>query len=106
MDVLNGKNLKKADGSSAKWEDVMANKKVVAFYFSAHWCPPCRQFTPTLKDFYSVRILHKNDKIIFYGVLSCLWQECADLGVEIVFVSSDRSPDDMVSYMKESHGDW
>ena len=27
-------------------------------------------------------------------------------GVEIIFVSSDRSPADMVSYMKESHGDW
>ena len=26
--------------------------------------------------------------------------------VEIVFVSSDRSPEDMLSYMKESHGDW
>lgn len=27
-------------------------------------------------------------------------------GLEIVFVSSDRSPEDMVSYMKGSHGDW
>ena len=27
-------------------------------------------------------------------------------GLEIVFVSSDRSAGDMTSYMKESHGDW
>ena len=27
-------------------------------------------------------------------------------GVEIIFVSSDRSPADMEAYMKESHGDW
>ena len=27
-------------------------------------------------------------------------------GLEIVFISSDRSPEDMTSYMKESHGDW
>ena len=27
-------------------------------------------------------------------------------GIEIVFVSSDKSPEDMTSYMKESHGDW
>ncbi len=26
--------------------------------------------------------------------------------MEIIFVSSDRSPEDMTSYMKESHGDW
>ena len=27
-------------------------------------------------------------------------------GVEIIFVSSDQSQKDMLSYMKESHGDW
>ena len=27
-------------------------------------------------------------------------------GLEIVFISSDRSEEDMSSYMKESHGDW
>ena len=26
--------------------------------------------------------------------------------IEVVFVSSDRSQEDMVNYMKESHGDW
>jgi nucleoredoxin len=26
--------------------------------------------------------------------------------LEVIFVSSDRTPDDMISYMKESHGDW
>jgi nucleoredoxin len=35
-----------------------------------------------------------------------LSQEVHDQGVEIVFVSSDRSPEDMVSYMQGSHGDW
>ena len=32
-------------------------------------------------------------------------QEVQD-DVELIFVSSDRSHDDMISYMKESHGDW
>merc|ERR1712110_1017133 len=27
-------------------------------------------------------------------------------GIEIVFVSSDQTPEDMNSYMKEAHGDW
>merc|ERR1719350_885465 len=42
-------------------------------------------FTPILKDFY---------------------EEVEAQGVEIIFVSSDRDPEAMMSYMKESHGDW
>ena len=26
--------------------------KVTGIYFSAHWCPPCRKFTPHLVEFY------------------------------------------------------
>ncbi|KHJ84362.1 thioredoxin [Oesophagostomum dentatum] len=60
--------------------------KVVGLYFSAHWCPPCRQFTPVLKDFHG---------------------ELADDGeFEIVFVSFDRSESDLKKYMEECHGDW
>ena len=25
-----------------------------AYYFSAHWCPPCRGFTPQLVKFYNI----------------------------------------------------
>jgi len=85
MDLLVGQKLQKADGSTVSAEEALANKAVVCFYFSAHWCPPCRQFTPILKDFY---------------------EEVSDNGVEVIFVSSDRSAGEMVSYMKESHGEW
>ncbi|MDX6766326.1 MAG: thioredoxin-like domain-containing protein [Candidatus Methylacidiphilales bacterium] len=58
----------------------LANKKVLAFYFSAHWCPPCRAFTPELsKD---------------YKKLSKKYP-----GFELIFVSSDRSAEDMAEYM-------
>ena len=58
--------------------------KVVGFYFSAHWCPPCRAFTPSLVDFTD----KNNDDF------------------EVVFVSSDRSPDAQMSYMKEANMKW
>eukprot|EP00568_Trieres_chinensis_P004522 CAMPEP_0183308366 /NCGR_PEP_ID=MMETSP0160_2-20130417/21574_1 /TAXON_ID=2839 ORGANISM="Odontella Sinensis, Strain Grunow 1884" /NCGR_SAMPLE_ID=MMETSP0160_2 /ASSEMBLY_ACC=CAM_ASM_000250 /LENGTH=71 /DNA_ID=CAMNT_0025472203 /DNA_START=95 /DNA_END=307 /DNA_ORIENTATION=- len=30
----------------------LRRKKAVILYFSAHWCPPCRAFTPVLSDAY------------------------------------------------------
>ena len=41
--------------------------KTVALYFAADWCPPCRQFTPTLAKFYDrVRnFRHKNLEVVW-----------------------------------------
>ncbi|CAF4876620.1 unnamed protein product, partial [Rotaria sp. Silwood1] len=39
--------------------------KVIGLYFSAHWCPPCRGFTPILIDFYKKHSEDKNFEIIF-----------------------------------------
>ncbi|MBE6355738.1 MAG: redoxin domain-containing protein [Lentisphaerae bacterium] len=55
--------------------------KMVAFYFSAHWCPPCRSFTPQLAKFYR-KVSRKHN-------------------LEIVFVSSDRDAKAMAEYMKQ-----
>ncbi|KAI1726679.1 thioredoxin-like domain-containing protein [Ditylenchus destructor] len=62
------------------------NGKLVALYFSAHWCPPCRGFTPILKDFYE--------------------EITSSEEFEIVFVSFDRSESDLQAYLNESHGNW
>ena len=53
--------------------DVLAGKKLIGIYFSAHWCPPCRGFTPILADFYNqLKVEHGDD-------------------VEFIFVSADRN---------------
>ena len=58
MDLINGKTLQKgAELTKVAAADALAGKQIVCFYFSAHWCPPCRHFTPILKDFYEVRCL-------------------------------------------------
>ena len=67
-----------SDGKEVS-KDVIAGK-TVGIYFSAHWCPPCRTFTPSLVKF---RDEHKDD-------------------FEIVFVSSDKNEAAQRSYMKET----
>ncbi|CAF5156466.1 unnamed protein product [Rotaria sp. Silwood1] len=39
--------------------------KIIGLYFSAHWCPPCRNFTPILSKFYKKYVETKNFEIIF-----------------------------------------
>ena len=58
--------------------------KTVGFYFSAHWCPPCRQFTPQLVKF----------------------RDANQEEFEVVFVSSDNSPQEQMKYMKETKMKW
>lgn len=86
-DLFKGVELHKQDGTKAAGDEALKGK-IVALYFSAHWCPPCRQFTPVLKDFYG-ELVDESDKPF-----------------EIVFVSFDRSAEDLKSYMAEAHGDW
>jgi len=57
-----------------------AGGKPIGLYFSAHWCPPCRGFTPKLAEYYKNGLKDK---------------------MEIIFVSSDR---DEASF-KEYHGE-
>jgi nucleoredoxin len=68
-------------------DEAVAGKKLIALYFSAHWCPPCRKFTPQLVDFYN-RMAPQHPEF------------------EIVFVSYDRTAADMEMYMRETGMPW
>lgn len=48
---LVGESLRSASGS-VQTAEVLKNK-LVALYFSAHWCPPCRAFTPEFARIYT-----------------------------------------------------
>nr|ABF22607.1 16 kDa thioredoxion [Carcinoscorpius rotundicauda]2LUS_A Chain A, Thioredoxion [Carcinoscorpius rotundicauda] len=87
MEFIQGIKLVKKNRCEVNANEALKDKDIIGFYFSAHWCPPCRGFTPILADMYSELV---DDSAPF----------------EIIFVSSDRSEDDMFQYMMESHGDW
>lgn len=68
-------------------DETMPGKKLVALYFSAHWCGPCRKFTPELVNFYN-RVAPQHPEF------------------EIIFVSCDRSASAMQDYMREANMPW
>lgn len=59
--------------------------KVIAIYFSASWCGPCRNFTPQLVS------LHNATR---------------SKPFEIIFVSCDHSNEDFMAYYNGHHGNW
>ena len=71
MDLIKGKSLMKVDGSMQSAESALAGKDIVMFYFSAHWCPPCRGFTPILKEFYEVNLILTYNMAVIQLSLTC-----------------------------------
>lgn len=72
------------DGTEVKVDSLAAggSDAVVGLYFSAHWCPPCRGFTPVLAQ------LHKDLK-------------AAGKSFEVVFLSSDKDDEAFKDYFAE-----
>lgn len=80
---LLGETFLRQDGSAVGKDAIEG--KTLGIYFSAHWCPPCRGFTPVLRQFYSELKLRDPD-------------------FEIVFVSQDHGKQEMMEYFRNDHG--
>ena len=80
MEDIVGPTIVKGGESLAS--DTLAGK-YVGLYFSAHWCPPCRRFTPQLAETYQ-KVTSKNDGQF-----------------EIVFVSGDKDAGQFDEYFAE-----
>ncbi len=87
-EFLKGDLVQMHNGALSHVDDgALANKKLLAFYFSAQWCGPCRKFTPQLVDYYK-RVAPEHPEF------------------EIVFYSRDRSLFAMEKYMREENMPW
>ncbi len=88
LDSLKEKLVHCHDGtiSRASGRD-LEGKKLVGLYYSAHWCAPCRKFTPELVEYYN-RVAPAHPEF------------------EIIFVSSDRSHFAWETYIQESRMPW
>lgn len=77
-----GKYLGQAEdfNDGTKAQDIKA--QFVGLYFSAHWCPPCRSFTPELSEFYNK--VNESEKRF-----------------EVIFISSDSSETEFNEYFAE-----
>jgi len=62
-------------------DTAMKDKKAIALYFSAHWCPPCRGFAPKFAEWYTKDLQKK--------------------GLEVVFVSGDQDEKQFKEYYSE-----
>jgi nucleoredoxin len=76
MESLLGKTLLGKNDKIVETKKALEKKEFVLLYFSASWCPPCRAFSPILKEFYN----HVKDT------------------VEVVYISSDKDYTEFQGY--------
>ena len=85
--MFSSHSLTNCDQETITAEKVIEGK-VVALLFSAKWSPPCHDFVPKLAEMF--KELHHTRHLPF----------------EVIFVSMDKSEDDMLQFMSQCHGDW
>lgn len=85
--MLDGKLVTLRGNRFARHEFENKPTKFYVFYYTASWCGPCRQYTPTLVNFYNeTRGLTDH--------------------YEIILLTSDRNVDAMLEYARNSKMPW
>ncbi len=82
---LLGDKLLDSSSQQVSTGEELAGAEVVGIYFSAHWCPPCRKFTPQLVETFNTLV--EDDK-----------------PMKIVFCSADRDEAGFKEYFGEMDG--
>jgi thiol-disulfide isomerase/thioredoxin len=85
--LLAGKLVLPGENGFSDYTPANSTPDYYAIYFSAGWCGPCHRFTPKLVSFYQqMKPQHNN--------------------FEVIFFSSDRNEQEMLSYMRELSMPW
>lgn len=82
MEALLENQLLNVKNEMISLTDGLSQKKIIGLYFSGHYCPPCRKFTPILAQVYEEITEERND-------------------FEIIFISSDKEIEKFDEYKKE-----
>ena len=84
---LQPKLIQARNGNAEPFPKAETSPKYTAIYYSAHWCPPCRAFTPKLVAWYKdFQPKHKD--------------------FQLVFASSDKDAKAMLEYMTGTGMPW
>jgi thiol-disulfide isomerase/thioredoxin len=62
---LDNGTLLKSPGNPVPLIEALGDKEFVLLYVSATWCPPCRQFTPMLANWYRTAAVRSQLEIVF-----------------------------------------
>jgi thiol-disulfide isomerase/thioredoxin len=66
FETLFGANLEDQSGKLVPTAEALAGVEAVGIYFSAHWCPPCRAFTPVFgKKYQELKAAGKKVEVVF-----------------------------------------